>query len=299
MKELLKDSIGTIEYKIFKNGVLVSATNDVDVTVLRNGVTIVDSTPSTSSETGIYTYDLPVNFTSGSTEIPVTSETGVLEVIWSFSLSGNQMTVSEYYSVITPYAPWEYFYGENTNYQDYLECERVARYVINWYCGQSFDKEYSTYAIEGHGENALTMPKKLIALEDISWLDRDLQEINTLKPDHIWELAAGGWIIRQQPYNNYIDMVYNRNPTFTRNRIYNVTGFWGYNSVPTEVQEAAKILIADLLCQDHKYRDRYLNRIKIDNSSWDVNEKAFAGTGNALVDNLLVDYRLFPSIGMI
>jgi hypothetical protein len=309
MKEILANSISKVEYKIYIDGILTDATGDVRVTVMRGDVKVVDNQIASvpSGTDGTYQYVLPTIATVDSEVVSVTTTEGILEVSWTFTVNSNSLTVKEYYQVVTPYCLWEYFapteVGDTTpTYQQYLECERVARFIINSYCGQEFGQEYTTYAVEGHGTNALALPRKLQTLDSVTWTGNSVVrpgEVIGYEYPYAWEVVGSGWTIRQQPYPYKIDPVYNRTSRFIRNRTYNVAGLWGYSAVPTPVEEASKILTADFMCKEAKYRDKYLDNIKMGDWRIQFASGAFEGTGNAKADDLLSDYRLMPGLGLI
>lgn len=306
MKEILVNSISNVEYRIFVDGVPADASAIPKVTVKKAGATVVDNQDATkpADTTGLYRYLLPATATVDGEVLGVITEEGILDVTWSFTVSSQTFEITEQYDVVTPYAPWSYFMpesGTEPSYQDYLECERVVRYIINAHCGQEFGQEYAVLGVEGHDTNALLLPRRLQVFEEVEWSSAD-----TLRPGGLigvteqdWEVIADGWVLRSQPYPYGRRVDYPDRSRFVRNRTYNVTGLWGYPSVPTSVQEAAKILIADLMCADHKYRDRYLDNIKMGDWRLQFTAGAFERTGNVLADQLLVDYRISPSIGLV
>jgi hypothetical protein len=303
MKEILLNSLSTVGYKIYVDGVLTNATGAVTVTVTRNGVKVVDSATATAvpDTTGTYRYLLPVTATVDGDVIPVVTAEGILSVTWSFTVSGGVFNVTEYYDVVTPYCSWDYF-ADTFTYVDYLECERVARFIINSYCGQEFGQEQTTYSVEGHGTNALGLPRRLQTLDTVEIANypepRSGQVIGYSWP-YPWEIVGSGWTIRQQPYAKDPNPTAVYKPRFFRNKTYNVAGLWGYPSVPTEVEEAAKILTADFICKEAKYRDKYLDNIKMGDWRIQFAAGAFQGTGNVKADQLLRDYKLSPGIGLI
>jgi hypothetical protein len=308
MKEILVNTISNIEYKIYVDGILTDATGSVHVTVYKGDTKVVDNQLATTvgGVDGTYKYLLPTSTTVGSEDISVTTSEGILKATWSFSVGSNNLSVTEYYSVVTPYCLWEYFAPASPDttptYQDYLECERVARFIINSYCGQEFGQEFTTYAVEGHGTNSLALPRHLQTLDTVTWTDNPVPRSGTVigwNYPYAWEIVASGWTIRQQPYPHDLIVTDACGPRFIRNRTYNVSGLWGYSAVPTPVEEAAKILIADFMCKEAKYRDKYLDNIKMGDWRIQFAAGAFEGTGNAKADELLSDYRLTPGIGLI
>lgn len=293
MKEVLANTISNVYYDIFVSGVPTAATGSVVAVVVKDGITIstISSATAVDGKTGRYQITLPM--------AAVVTE-GLLEIDWSFHVGSTALTVKDYYGVITPYASFSYFNDAGTSFADYVECERVARYVINAYCGQEFGQQETSYAIEGTGNDSLRLPRKLITFNDISWstgYSRPGSVISWDIPE--WEIAGSGWTLRTQPNEIHINPVRNPEAIFRRNVLYNVEGLWGYISVPTSVEEAAKIVIADYLCVDHKYRDKYLDSIKMGDWRIQFAPGAWMGTGNATADQLLMDYRNYPGIGIV
>jgi hypothetical protein len=71
-----------------------------------------------------------------------------------------------------------------------------------------------------------------------------------------------------------------------------IRGDWGYKSVPTAVQEAAKLLVNDYGCSEAVYRDRYLESIKAADWRLQFSSQAWEHTGNARADQLLSEFVL-------
>jgi hypothetical protein len=308
MKEILVNSISNIGYKVYVDGALTDATGDVRVTVYKEDVKVIDNQIATkvSAVTGTYRYLLPTTVEVDGEEISVTTTEGILKATWTFTVGITTLSVTEYYDVVTPYSPWDYFVPVEPNttptYQDYLECERVSRFIINSTCGQEFGQEYTTYAVEGHGTNSLALPRRLQALDSVTWTNNPVArpgEVIGWNYPYAWEMIAEGWTLRQQPYANDMSVTNVSTPRFVRNRTYTVAGLWGYRSVPTEIVEASKILTADFMCKEAKYRDKYLDNIKMGDWRLQFVSGAWTGTGNAKVDQLLTDFRLNPGIGLI
>jgi hypothetical protein len=302
MKELLLNTLSSVDYKIYVDGVATAPTGNVTVSVSRAGAVVVDSQTATSTGAGAYKYILPIEATIDGETVGVLTDEGILDVTWEFTLSGQDFSITEQYDVVTPYSPWSYFEAEGVEYADYLECEKIARYVINSHCGQEFGREYTTYGVEGKGTNTLLLPRHLQTLESVTWVGSGFPvrpgTVIGFDDTYVWEVAGDGWALRQQPYPK-ISVVHKSRDRFQRNTIYNVKGVWGYPSVPGEVEEASKIIIADYLCVEHKYRDKYLENLKMGDWSMSFSDKVWAGTGNATADALLVDYTLSPGIGLI
>lgn len=71
---------------------------------------------------------------------------------------------------------------------------------------------------------------------------------------------------------------------------FQITGDWGYKTVPANVKEAAKLLVNDYACSEIAYRDRYLESIKAADWRLQFNSRAWEYTGNVRADQLLSEY---------
>lgn len=295
MKEILTNTLSDIYYQIFKNGQPIDADGEVTVSISFGDSVISGEATKVEGEVGRYSYMVPTSL--------VTQE-GKLEASWTFTVGGQALTVSEAYRVVTPYSTWDYFSRQpgDFSYEDYLECERVSRYVINAYCGQHFGKWAGTIGVDGNGDNTLVLPARLLELKDVHWEGNGPMRSRVRIAAYgglQWEITPDRWCLRVQPHRTSLDPVYNPPSFFKRNRIYEISGVWGWESVPGGVVDASKILTADYLCNEHKYRDKYLESLKVDDWRFQFNEMAFVGTGNATVDKILTDYRNLPGLGVI
>lgn len=296
MKEFFVNNISKAEYVIYIDGVATNADGAVTATAFLNGAETGSTLTVTSPSTGKYTALIPMSMLAAE---------GVIRVQWSFTLQGSAMSISEEYLVVTAYAPWSYFQSK-ASYTDYLECERIARKVIDWYCGQTFGKIATVYKVEGIDTNGLKLPRRLLTLTEVRWLDQYTNPTIITAPspsdgwnEYDWEVVADGWLLRTPRARTRPDPACSTKYSFKRNVSYDVEGVWGYSSVPTNIEEAAKIIIANLLCKDQKYRDKYLKSVAT--NDWDIEflEDAFRGTGSVTADQLLSDYRMYPGIGVI
>lgn len=301
MQELLMNSVQKVSYAIYKDGVPTDADADVTVAIYSAGVQLLSDAATNDSE-GRYSYVVPSKVTVGTKEYDLLGIEGTISVVWSFEVDASTFAVTELYNVVTPYSAWHKFSEETAEYtyKDFLKCERIVRFIINSHCGQTFGKETNTYLVEGNGQSSLILPKRLINLIGISYFDEFPRPGSVIgMTEDIWELTADNWVLRNQPQRNHLNIIYDYKPRFLRNKHYSIEGLWGYESVPVAVQEAAEILIADYLCAEHKYRDKYLQKLSMNDWKLEFHNKAFEATGNATADALLKDYRLTYNIGLI
>lgn len=296
MKELLVNNLSTVDYTIYIDGVATNADGSVTAKAYLNDAETGTNLSVSSPSTGKYKALLPMTM--------VASE-GSIRVEWTFTIQSNPVVLSEEYEVVTPYVSWNVFQSK-ASYADYLDSERIARKVIDWYTGQTFGKLATIYTVEGIDTNGLKLPRRLLTLTEVRWMDQYTNPSVITAPspsdgwnEYNWELVSDGWILRTPRARKRLDAAYPTKYSFKRNTSYDVEGVWGYSAVPTNIEEAAKIIIANLLCKDQKYRDKYLKSIQT--NDWDIEfmKEAFQGTGSVTADQLLSEYRMYPGVGVI
>lgn len=192
--------------------------------------------------------------------------------------------------------------GIGTTPQKAREIERAVRVIIEAYTGQRFGLSLSIESVMGQGEERLQLPKKLIAYRTISVVGMPIRAIQ-------YNLTGDGWFletinpewleIKEAPPEEMWPVYVNgpiRVPawyraTFTKNQTYKIDGLWGWESVPTDIEEAARLLANDYACNQAAYRDRYLDIIKTSDWTMQYNARAWEGTGNARADLILGQYK--------
>lgn len=289
MKEIYTQTPIKLRYTVYVDGVPTDpVANTVSVKV--NDVSIGNAT---RDEAGKYSISLPSSYNAAE---------GFIDVLWSFNISSSAYAVKEEYSVVTPYVGWDQFQAEfaqyNQTYADYQEAERVARYIIHAYCGQEFGKIIATYDVDGSGDDGLPLPKRLLSLTDVSWWEES-ENVIYVEEDITWEIAADGWLLRKRNEYRGLRIGAQASPRWPRNRIHMVEGTWGYKSVPAEIVQAARLLIKSYVCPDQAYRNKYIDNIKSGEWRIQYTPEAWAGTGDANVDDILKSFRLYPLIGVI
>jgi hypothetical protein len=260
-------------------------------TVYRNGAKILESGPLTPVA-GRFT--LPLTYKE-------TQYDGRLDIEW-VGADGFLRTTSE--DVVTPIVPLSrmqaVFTDSNWAEGDLSELEEQIRIFIQSYTGQTFGYEVGTYSIVGTGEKKIALPKRLIRMETV-----------TGGPVGYFTVANNGWYLYVDN-KNYLTTKemppdeFENNTTMTQGVIYvpdaywrkfrvgvtyEITGEWGYYSVPDDVRQAALLLANDFGTGENMYRDRYLDDMKAGDWNLTFNAGAFRGTGNARADQLLEPYR--------
>jgi hypothetical protein len=181
--------------------------------------------------------------------------------------------------------------------EDIRDLERKVRYTIQSYTGQNFGR-YKTsmkvYNDEPH--SLLSLPTPLLEVESISGTNSIVYPGDVNIYEEGWALAfnRNAWYdvksdVIEFSGGNIVAPSINGRGFF--GRFVTVTGTWGFYNVPDEVQEAARILVADYSCDESLWRERYLTSIRAADWRFDFSADAMTGTGNVVADQLLSEYR--------
>jgi len=235
------------------------------------------------------------------------SRDGVHKIAISFVMDSVNHSLTRYFEVATPYVDlWrlrELLPGMDS--ADLWAVESAVRHVINAYTGQSFNLEDSTITIQGRKDAVLRMPRPVISVSKITEGGRVVFDTSINDGQyHLGEYAykIGEMSIRRRSGDDdYLPdnvQVYT-NPIappgyagLFKDTTYAVTGTFGYLAVPAGVRHAAELLIQDFACQDSIYQRKYIQSVSMVDWSFTMNNGAFAGTGNAMADSLLDEYKV-------
>lgn len=207
--------------------------------------------------------------------------------------------------VVTPIIPLSQLTSllDDVSEEDRREAEAVVRRIVEVYTGQSFGKFYGTKDVNGNDGTELALPNPLISFSSVSDYQFNYEPSIFLIRGEGWFLtgAPGAyWEIKNAPPEEVLDTFNNviyapgtvKKRDFEFCNTYTITGYWGYDSVPVPVVQAAKMLISDYACQDSSYRDRYLQSMKAADWRVQFTQAAYDGTGNLKADQLLNPYKL-------
>lgn len=285
---------------------VVANTGTIDVEILKDGE-VVHTVGTVAYEDGKYSFSLPFSLARTDAEY---------EVHWKFTYTedGQSHEFEEYQTlnVVTPILPFsevKQILGEGFDDADAIEVEKAVRHIIQAHTGQFFGKYVGKVSVTGSGEPFLRLPRRLISF---SAINGSAHWVNGLA------LRGSGWYLRSKElgfpppiradwdgWNEYTAGVmsysgrapivapYSKTITnFQTNVEYEIDGVWGWNNVPSAVQEAAKLLINDYACADANYRDRFLTSMTAADWRIQFHEAAFSNTGNVRANQLLAEYVL-------
>jgi hypothetical protein len=245
---------------------------------------------------------IPAAIVNGGAKVPyaITRLDGGFTVDWAYSVDGVAYTRTDEHKVITPYftkpslVSWDSEFAMLPDEKVY-RLESIIRAVIQHITGQTFGYEYSTVRVQGSGGSKISLPKRLVKAEP-GLRDR----YGTLAETPL-AIHNDGWTVSASLEPTWVDQLTSTNPIgnpftsrgyFKETEYYEISGYFGYTSVPQDVGLAALILAEDYGCDESLWRDRYVDNIRASDWRLEFHGKAFIGTGNVKVDQLLQKYTL-------
>jgi hypothetical protein len=255
------------------------------------GDVIVDEEIATRDSAGEYSYEFTTNDLNSY---------GKHKIIWKYTEGGTDYTVVEYINVYKPYITdsefFEAYPSLETEFSDQFDAmERRVRAFIETVCGQKFQSiknKSLTYEGDNH-ENLFLGLRCTNLLEVTQKPDIDVTDTTEVTVESKIYLRRTEQVIpiatQEQKYIQ---------PKFMSDIFYIVRADWGWDSVPTNITEAASLLIVDLCNLDTAYSKHGISSVKMDQYSLNFADAASFGTGNIEVDVLLMDYILY-TMGLI
>lgn len=203
---------------------------------------------------------------------------GSREINWTYLVAGVEYKRPSRVEVVTPLLNLDIVKTiaepKTLTDQEASFLEKKVRYVIESYTGRSFG------AVQG------TMHFKV---SDYPYST----EIPIIEAASVSYMFSPNQIVSY--YDPKSDVIFYPS-SISRSNYIAVTGVFGYMPVPQDIEEAAKILLADYACADGGYRDRYIGTISVADWRLQFRGAAFTGTGNAVVDDILSKYKIFPAM---
>lgn len=319
--EILVNTNSPITHKVFWQGELVDAdsnptvrvydiTEDPAITPSINPGTILVTLTTTKSEvnSGTYHVYLPLEYTNRRRQ---------LRLVWSYTVSGTNITKEHKIYVQVPYADIAQAMDaigigtdpSDPNYKSYaelLEAEKWARKVIEGHTGQQFYLYDDVQVVYGSGSDVLPLPYRLAELHEL--YSKDILLLDTINDinntSYSIQISESGFGIRVNRANMLDNTVYvangmispsihdNINGVFSRGVPYKVQGRYGWEEVPDEVELACIELMKDYFSKDKNWRNKYLKNIQTFDWNFEYSGETYSGTGNAYVDQLLESYVL-------
>lgn len=266
-------------------------------TVLRTGTTTRDM-----SDVGHYY----VQLTPADTNVERT-----LEVAWSYALDGITVNDSTTMQVSNIYVEMAEVIEElglgveptDANYYPLAQlkiAERMSRLQINNYTGRKFGQYSGTQTAYGNGSDTVIFPERMTSFTKL-WQDDELiydSAANFNAYGYVLELTETGQGLRITNVESDIMVIppsaywKGEKLRFPNNSRLKVEAVFGYKYVPSEVRQAALLLISDNLHNDSLWRQKYIGEFDTGQMSVKLRDTAFTGTGNLFADDLLDPYKI-------
>jgi hypothetical protein len=202
--------------------------------------------------------------------------------------------IKSYYSVVNPYVSVSAIVASSgisitdinaANYKSptlVRDMESVARHVINAYTGRTFGRRYDARTFDGTDKDRLYSDEHFAWVGAVSVVGGDI--LYTQTNGNTVEISPSGHVLYVKEGDDPLG--------FPEGYRYRVTGIYGEQSIPYDVELACKMLTIHYLCEDSAKQNQYIDQVKFGESGLRANRLAFAGTGLMAVDRILEPYRI-------
>lgn len=302
MAEVYVNSNSPISTKIFYAGAIVDADGDVTADVY-------DITEDPSILPAILPENIIQSFTSIKSEVDegsyyfvlprtITDRNRKLKVNWAYSASSYSSEHTTHIDVITPYCDLAEAIASlsigtdqsDPNYKSYNElqmAEKWARKVIENHTSQKFYLHDDTQVAYGSGDDILPLAAKLSTLHKL--YKNDVLVTDNINSVYDWAhtpiISESGFGIRVAEHDNTFGHI-----AFSKDARYKVQGKFGWERVPSDIQEACIVLMGDFFGKDKVWRNKYIKNIQTFDWKFEYASMAHSGTGNLYADQLLSQY---------
>lgn len=319
MAEILLNSQSPVTHQIFWNGdiavpeeeptvKLFDVTNDPAINPPINPTTLLETLTAVSDETNPGSYSVYIPF-------QYTSRNRTLRLKWEYYIGEKFISREDEVFVITPYVDFNHIEdlgvsidSSDPNYKSYKElcrAEKYARKRIEQYTNQKFYLYDESYSITGYNSDVLPLPAKIYELHEL--YANDVLLVNNIQEINNWnynvEIVTTGYGLRINRAAMLDNTVYTANgmvpPSihdssgiFRSDTTYEVSGRFGWERVPNNVELAGIELMKDYFSNDINWKNNYIKNMSTFDWDFEYNVDVFRGTGNAYADKLLADYVL-------
>lgn len=298
MIEIYKETAEKITFKLYVGGARYNSETAVWLSVVDvDGTVITSNSPATvETAAGIETYSYII-------PLSATTEERDLVVTWHYRAGGVNGTRTEHVTVVTPYVYPDEIYDEYPQlaaktYEEIKSMERRVRYIIDTICSQTFGKKKKTVKFYGTGEDFMFLNYRILSLDTMT--ANGIAAVTPLP----FKVMRDGWGFRLNPSANFEynllnydvkrDVYYGPGPNssgwFTTGTYYELTGVFGWDSVPADINLCAKILVGDYFCPQDAWRQKSVKQTSA--ADFDFTFFHDQGTGNVDVDRILSQYQV-------
>lgn len=269
------------------------------------GSLVSGPTNATRTSAGVYT----ITFGQQASGIYILNSAGRHRADFTYTVSGTSYTQSQYINVYTPYLDIDTFFADHpeleTDYYDQFDkLEKRIRNIINTFCGQSFEYYPNKFMIlQGSGKKTMHLPLAISTLRKVTVNvgDEDEEVLHDSTDSTLNHIEKS-----REPHNfqssyyiqfkkSYLDktqrVIYESN--FSEEDDFKIEGDFGWQFVPNNIEQAADLLMVDVMTDDSEIRRHGIVSVDMDTISYTTKSSFYESTGNIDADILLMDYTLF------
>lgn len=269
------------------------------------GSLVSGPTNATRTSAGVYT----ITYGQQASGIYVLNSAGRHRADFTYTVSGTSYTQSQYINVYTPYLDIDTFFADHpeleTDYYDQFDkLEKRIRNIINTFCGQSFDYYPNKYIVlEGSDKKTIHLPLPIVNLRKVTVnigdedeeilhdsTDSTLNNIEKSREPHNFQSSY-----YLQFRKSYLDKTQTKiyESKFSEEDDFKIEGDFGWQFVPNNIEQAADLLMVDVMTDDSEIRRHGIVSVDMDTISYTTKSSFYESTGNIDADVLLMDYTLF------
>lgn len=243
--------------------------------------------------------DIPATPSGNDVVVPysLTYLNGEFDVVWTYTHNAVSFVRTDRHNVVCPYFTQAELVENDPDMStltttQVIKLERLVRGVIDHHAGQNFGYEAGTIKEYGTGDSVLRTSKRVLSITSIA-----LALYPDLPLEAQYRVLDSGFVLeRVEPDAEYTVKTDNQDSSvpfgsaFRNNSPYLVTGYFGWYSIPYDVNLAALILAEQFSCDETLWRDRYIKSIRGEGFDLEFRSDAFVGTGSVTADQLLSQY---------
>ena len=269
------------------------------------GSLVSGPTAATRTSAGVYT----ITYGQLASGHYVLNSAGRHRADFIYTVSGTSYTKSQYINVYTPYITADDFFEDHPELEDdwsdkFDKMEKKVRNIINTFCGQQFDYYPSKYIeISGTNKKTLHLPFPIVDLTKVilnlgmsdeailyDSSDASYTAIEKAKEPH--SFGSTYYIQFKRSMLDSVQTIITTNK-FNAADSYKIEGSFGWQFVPNNIEQAADLLLEDMMNDDSEFRRHGIHRVDMDTIEYQTNTNFYETTGNIDADVLLMDYTLF------
>jgi hypothetical protein len=269
------------------------------------GSLVSGPTNATRTGTGVFT----ITYGQQASGIYVLNAAGRYRADFTYTVSGTSYTQSKYFNVYTPYITATAFFNDHPLLEDdwvdkFDKLESKVRNIINTFCGQSFEYYPNKYLeVMGSGKKSIHLPNPIATLRKVTsdpgtedeivlhnYADATMNHIEKIKEPH--SFGSSYYVQFRKSVLDSINVLLVVNK-FNPQCVYRIEGDFGWQFVPNNIEQAADLLLEDMMNDDSIYRRHGIYSADMDVLRVQTGQNFYESTGNIDADILLMDYTLF------